>query len=63
MDSCLEKTEAYMRELKATGLEENPEAMEAVMEQQEVQNEELNVDTIGALGDQYGVRHLAVWHS
>jgi hypothetical protein len=35
------------------------EAMEAVVEQREVCNEEMSVDIIGALGDRYGDRALA----
>jgi hypothetical protein len=39
-------------------LKANPEAVE----QQEICNEEMNVDTILALEDWYGNLHLVVWH-
>jgi hypothetical protein len=60
MDACLEKTETCVRPLKVTDLEANPEATQAVMEKQEVRNEEMIVDAIGALEDRYRDRHLAV---
>jgi hypothetical protein len=47
MDAYLEKMETCMRELKVTDLKANPEAVE----QQEICNEEMNVDTILALED------------
>jgi hypothetical protein len=47
-------------EWKVMDSEVNPEATEAIVEWQEVCNEEKNVDTIGALKDQYRGWHLAV---
>jgi hypothetical protein len=41
-------------------MEANPEDIKSVAEQQKVPKEEAAVETIGALKDQYGNRHLAV---
>lgn len=75
METCIEKTETRtetgkepreatvetsQEEVKATDLEANQEATEAVVEGQNVCNEEMNMDTIGALEDRYGDRLLAV---
>jgi hypothetical protein len=46
--------------VKVTDFEANPEEKESLAEHQEVPNEEASVETIGALDDKYGDRHLAV---
>jgi hypothetical protein len=51
---------ADLEEVEATNLEANPEEIESESEHQEVPKEEATVETIGALEDQYGDRHLAV---
>jgi hypothetical protein len=53
VEVCLEKTELM-------DLEANPEIIESESEQQEVPKEEATVETIGALEDPYGNRHLAI---
>jgi hypothetical protein len=68
-DDCLEKTEAtietvqepmkieiktYLEEIKATGLETNPEETEAVAELQEVPDGETAVETNRTLKDRSG---------
>jgi hypothetical protein len=55
MDAWIEETEACVRKMEA-----NREKPDAVPEHQEVPNEEAAVETIGALQDRYGERHLAV---
>jgi hypothetical protein len=53
MEVCLKKTEAM-------DLEANPEEIESGLEYQEVPKEATAVETVGALEDRYGGRHLAV---
>jgi hypothetical protein len=48
LDACLEKMKA------------NPGELQSVAMHQKVPNEEAMVETIGALEEQYGDRHLAV---
>jgi hypothetical protein len=48
LEACLEKEEANLEEI------------EVVVERQKVLNEEAAMETIGALMDRYGDRHLAV---
>jgi hypothetical protein len=69
VETCLEKahaspekTKAGLKEVTATDLETRPETPEAVMEQQEFRNEEMNVDTIETLEDRHGDGHLAARH-
>jgi hypothetical protein len=77
MEACLGKTEARietsheqidteintgLEEVEAMDLEANSEETEAVVEWQEIPNEEAAVGTIGALEDQHGDRHLAIGH-
>jgi hypothetical protein len=49
-----------VRQLKVTDFEANPEATEAVMEQQKVRIEERIVDAVGALKGRFRDRPLAV---
>jgi hypothetical protein len=49
-------------EVEPTDLEANPDEMKSVAEQQEVLKEDAAVETIRALEDRYGDRHLAVRH-
>jgi hypothetical protein len=49
LDVCLEKTEAWLGDLKATVLEANQEEVKVTVEQQEVFHEEIKVETIGAM--------------
>jgi hypothetical protein len=53
MEACLEKTEV-------TDLEANPEEIKFVMEHQKAPKEKAAVETIGALEDRCGDRHLAL---
>jgi hypothetical protein len=46
--------------MEATDMEANPEEIWSKLEHQEVPKEEATVETIRALEDQYGDRHLAV---
>jgi hypothetical protein len=55
------KTDAWVKGMEgcAEKLKANREKSDALAEHQEVPNEETAVETIGALGDVYGDRHLA----
>jgi hypothetical protein len=55
MDSQLEK-------INTTDLEGSQEKLDATAEQQNVPKRETVVETIGALVDQCGYRHLAIDH-
>jgi hypothetical protein len=54
--------EELMAIMKTTDLETNREKSECGSEHLEVPKEEAAVETIGALVDRHGDRHLAVWH-
>jgi hypothetical protein len=55
VEASLEKTGAMV-------LEASPEEIECELEHQEVPKEDTTVETMGALEDSYGDRHLAVGH-
>jgi hypothetical protein len=54
--------EDWLGELKAIDLEATQEEVEVIVEQQDISNEEINVETVKALEDQYRDWHLAVRH-
>jgi hypothetical protein len=63
LDVCLEKNETWL-ELYVTDLKDSQdEDPEAVMEWYQISNDEAIVQTIRALEDRYGDRHLAVERS
>jgi hypothetical protein len=55
MEACLEKTDAYLEEKEPAPVE-----MANVAVPHEDSNEEAAVETIGALEDKYGDRHLDI---
>jgi hypothetical protein len=57
MTTCQQAREAYLE-----GKEPTSEEIDAVAEHHEVPTEEATVETVGALEDRYGDRHLAVRH-
>jgi hypothetical protein len=54
--------EERLNKMDTTDLEANREKSECGSEHLEVPKKEAAVETIGALEDRYGDRHLAVWH-
>jgi predicted 3-demethylubiquinone-9 3-methyltransferase (glyoxalase superfamily) len=54
LEACLEKSEAWLREVNAN------QEVEVIAQYQEVHNEEAEVETVGALQDRYGDSHLAI---
>jgi hypothetical protein len=62
MKASQEGMGAHQEKLGIMDLEVNPEEVEVIAENQEVPNEEVAVETIRALEDQYGDQHLALGH-
>jgi hypothetical protein len=60
MEAAVDVFEERLDKMDTTDLEANPEETEAVVERQEIQNEEAAVGTFRALEDRYGDRHVAV---
>jgi hypothetical protein len=57
----VKETEARVRELNVTDFQADPSKEKGVlMEQQEVYNEEMGVETVGFVENRYGDRHLAI---
>jgi hypothetical protein len=57
---CPENLKAGPEKMEVAVLEANPEAMEAIVEWQELCNEEVKVDTIGSLEGRHMDWHLVV---